>query len=134
MPNSTCDFASLFASANDGEAVTIAVHATRATTGTFIGVSQPLYRTPRTNRSKPYATADVRNRPYFARCPAAIYETRSVCPRTSSARARGYNRGQGGRAPRLRVRCGHDRSARLRLPLPSSPLVLARGGRLAAPG
>src|SRR5258708_36879631 len=51
MPNSTCDFASPRASANDGDAVRAAVHATSTITGAFMGDYRPLYRTSQRNRA-----------------------------------------------------------------------------------
>src|SRR5947209_6580638 len=102
MPNSTCDFASVLLSANDGDAVTVAAHATRAATGTFIGGSRPLYRTPPGESSKPCATAErekraillLRQRGFTKRgrslssivvAPSAIIGTRRSAPHTKGA-------------------------------------------------
>src|SRR5438445_11024260 len=51
IPNSTCDFASPRASANDGDAVRAAVHATRTIAGPFMGDYRPLYRTSQRSRA-----------------------------------------------------------------------------------
>src|SRR5216684_2751376 len=103
MPNSTCDLASFLASANDGDAPTAAAHATRTVTGTFMVGYRSLYRTrgpirashmPRLSSKK---WADLRD--------SASEHLRKTAQLSSSclepSPGGGYNRGPGGRAPRV---------------------------------
>src|SRR6267142_1382388 len=59
IPNSTCDFASPRVSANDGDAVMAAAHATSTITGPFMGEYRPLYRTSQRNRASDMPQLDL---------------------------------------------------------------------------
>src|SRR5262252_5269924 len=125
MPNSTCDRASLLLSANDGDAITVAAHATRKITCTFIGGSAPLYRTPRANRASHVPWMTLENDRISRDRGSAIYETWSWVSPTCRGREPEYNAIRRsspaqtreaptsfcvwGRRDRAASRCGHDR-------------------------
>src|SRR5262245_41109911 len=87
MPNSTCDFASLLASANDGDADITAAHAARTTSGIFMLLVAATISF-RTRQSKACAMDGIEKRGRFARRPV----NRLRISRALSSARRRYNR------------------------------------------
>src|SRR5258705_5103874 len=91
MPNSTCDFASPRASANDGDAARAGAQGTRTMTGPFMGDYRPLYRTSQRDRASDMT--QLRRQNGWNCAQSGLDDLRN-------ADALSYISGQGGRAPR----------------------------------
>src|SRR5690349_17075751 len=133
MPNSTCDFASFFASAKSGVDDRTPTHATVAIAVAFIADIRPLYRTCLLNRASDMPWLDGKIRPFLhdlagrglRKTGTLSYNSRpEVGPRAHvGAAAAAFLSFEA--APLAPARCGHERPRRFRRPVALAPVAVA---------